>query len=69
MTTESLNIEENTIILIKKALSKHKGSVIEASVSLKISERNLYHKMNQYKLNDYVREVRYLAKMEKHDKV
>jgi transcriptional regulator with PAS, ATPase and Fis domain len=47
---ESLSIEEKEIDLIKKALDKHRGRRKNAAKELGISERTLYRKINEYKL-------------------
>lgn len=47
---ENLSLEENEKELIKKALRKHNGRRKEAAQDLGISERTLYRKIKQYKL-------------------
>ncbi len=51
MVEESLSIEEREIDLIKKALEKHRGRRKNAAKELGISERTLYRKINEYKLD------------------
>ncbi|MDR0227460.1 MAG: sigma-54 dependent transcriptional regulator [Flavobacteriaceae bacterium] len=47
---EPMNLEEQEIRLIKKALERHKGKRKAAADELKISERTLYRKIKQYNL-------------------
>lgn len=47
---ESLSLIEQEIILIKKALNKHKGKRKQAAKDLGISERTLYRKIKEYGL-------------------
>ena len=47
---ESLSLEENEKVLIKKALKKHKGKRKSAALELGISERTLYRKINEYEI-------------------
>lgn len=51
-TPQSLNLEENEILLIKSALLKYSGSRHSAAVELGISERTLYRKLKQYNLEN-----------------
>ena len=44
-------IEEKEKELICKALERHKGKRKEAAKELGISERTLYRKINEYKIN------------------
>ena len=48
---ESLSLEEKERELIKKALEKHNGKRKYAAQDLGISERTLYRKIKEYKLN------------------
>lgn len=47
---EPMNLEEQEIRLIKKALERHNGKRKAAADELKISERTLYRKIKQYDL-------------------
>lgn len=48
---ESLSLEQNEIELIEKALEKHGGKRKDAAAELGISERTLYRKIKEYKIN------------------
>ena len=48
---QTLSIEEKEKELICKALERHKGKRKEAAKELGISERTLYRKINEYKIN------------------
>lgn len=48
---ESLSLEDNEIELIEKALGKHGGKRKNAASELGISERTLYRKIKEYKIN------------------
>lgn len=48
---ESLSLEDNEIELIEKALEKHGGKRKNAASELGISERTLYRKIKEYKIN------------------
>lgn len=50
-TDEVLSLEENEKELISKALTKHKGRRRDAARELGISERTLYRKIKNYKLD------------------
>lgn len=45
----SLNIQENEIVLIKKSLNRH-DTIVKAAKALGITERTLHAKMDKYKL-------------------
>ena len=47
---ESHTLEEKEIELIRKALARHNGKRRYAAQDLGISERTLYRKINEYKL-------------------
>lgn len=47
---ESLSLEEKEVELIKKALEKHKGRRKNAATELGISERTLYRKIKEFKI-------------------
>lgn len=49
---ESLSLQDKEIDMIKKALKKHKGKRKYASQELGISERTLYRKINEYKIEE-----------------
>ena len=49
---ESLSIAEKERELIEKALKKHKGKRKNAALDLGISERTLYRKIKEYKINE-----------------
>lgn len=49
---ESLSLQDNETEMIKKALEKHNGKRRLAAEELGISERTLYRKIKQYKLED-----------------
>lgn len=49
--TESLSLEQTEKDLICKALERHKGKRKDAAKELGISERTLYRKINEYKIN------------------
>tara|TARA_B100001093_G_scaffold518651_1_gene604296 strand:- start:3989 stop:5221 length:1233 start_codon:yes stop_codon:yes gene_type:complete len=49
--TASLSLQEKEIEMIKNSLEKHKGKRKGAAFELGISERTLYRKIKQYKLN------------------
>lgn len=49
---ESLSIEDKEQELIKKALTKHKGKRKDAALDLGISERTLYRKIKEYKIEE-----------------
>ena len=49
---ESLSLEDKEIDMIKKALKKHKGKRKYAAQELGISERTLYRKINEYKIEE-----------------
>ncbi len=49
---ESLSLEDREKELIKKALEKHRGKRKYAAKELGISERTLYRKIKEYKLNE-----------------
>lgn len=51
LSQESLSIIEKEIELIKKALEKHQGKRKNAALELGISERTLYRKIKQFKLD------------------
>ena len=48
---ETLSLEDNEKLLIKKALEKHRGKRKDAALELGISERTLYRKIKQYEIN------------------
>ena len=48
---ESLSLQDNEMEMIRKALEKHKGKRRSAAEELGISERTLYRKIKQYKLD------------------
>ncbi len=48
---ESLSLEEKEVELIRKALDKHNGRRRQAASELGISERTLYRKIKEYKLD------------------
>lgn len=48
---ESLSLEEKEVELIRKALEKHNGRRRQAASELGISERTLYRKIKEYKLD------------------
>jgi transcriptional regulator with PAS, ATPase and Fis domain len=48
---KSLSLEELEVDMIKKALQKHKGKKKNAAKELGISERTLYRKINEYKID------------------
>lgn len=50
LVEESLSIEDKEVELIKKALQKHKGRRKFAAEELGISERTLYRKIKEYKI-------------------
>ncbi|HTL80757.1 MAG TPA: sigma-54 dependent transcriptional regulator [Bacteroidia bacterium] len=50
LTEDSLSIQDKEIELIKKALNKHRGKRKNAAKELGISERTLYRKINEYKI-------------------
>lgn len=49
---ESLSLEDKEIDMIKRALKKHKGKRKYAAQELGISERTLYRKINEYKIEE-----------------
>lgn len=49
---ESLSIADKEKELIEKALKKHKGKRKNAALDLGISERTLYRKIKEYKINE-----------------
>ena len=49
---ETLSLQDKEIDMIKKALRKHKGKRKYAAKELGISERTLYRKINEYKIED-----------------
>ena len=49
--TQSLSLEQTEKELICKALERHKGKRKDAAKELGISERTLYRKINEYKIN------------------
>ena len=49
---EDLSLDKNTKTLIEKALKKHNNKRKEAAKDLGISERTLYRKIKEYKLED-----------------
>ena len=49
---ESLSIDDKEQELIKKALTKHKGKRKDAALDLGISERTLYRKIKEYKIEE-----------------
>ena len=51
MEKESLSLEQTEKELICRALEKHKGKRKDAAKELGISERTLYRKINEYKIN------------------
>lgn len=48
---KALSLEELEVDMIKKALQKHKGKRKSAAKELGISERTLYRKINEYKID------------------
>lgn len=48
---ETLSLEDRELELIRKALNKHKGKRKNAAAELGISERTLYRKIKEYKLD------------------
>jgi transcriptional regulator with PAS, ATPase and Fis domain len=48
---ENLSLEKTEIDMIRKALEKHKGKRKSAAQELGISERTLYRKIKEYKIN------------------
>jgi transcriptional regulator with PAS, ATPase and Fis domain len=49
---ETLSLQDKEIDMIKKALRKHKGKRKYAAKELGISERTLYRKINEYKIEE-----------------
>ncbi len=49
---ESLSIDDKEQELIRKALAKHKGKRRDAALDLGISERTLYRKIKEYKIEE-----------------
>lgn len=49
---ENLSLEKKELDIIKKALEKHKGRKRQAAKELGISERTLYRKIKEYKLDE-----------------
>lgn len=49
---ESLSLQDKEIDMIKRALKKHKGKRKYAAQELGISERTLYRKINEYKIEE-----------------
>jgi len=49
---ESLSIDDKEQELIRKALTKHKGKRKDAALDLGISERTLYRKIKEYKIEE-----------------
>lgn len=49
---ENLSLEEMEMALIQKALKKHKGKRKDAALELGISDRTLYRKIKEFKLED-----------------
>jgi transcriptional regulator with PAS, ATPase and Fis domain len=49
---ETLSLQDKEIDMIKKALRKHKSKRKYAAKELGISERTLYRKINEYKIED-----------------
>ena len=49
---ESLSLQDKEIDMIKKALKKHKGKRKYAAQELGISERTLYRKINEHKIEE-----------------
>ncbi len=50
VTASTLNLDENEIILIQKALKKTSGNLSLAAKELRISRKTLYNKMNKYEI-------------------
>lgn len=49
---ESLSLQDKEVDMIKRALKKHKGKRKYAAQELGISERTLYRKINEYKIEE-----------------